>query len=59
MTGTTEVWPAKPLEPELVDLLVSPASGAPLRFSEGHLVSDRGERFPVVRGIPRLVESDL
>lgn len=33
--------------------VVSPETGAPLRPEANALVSDRGDRFPVVRGIPR------
>lgn len=36
---------------------VSPATGAPLRWHGDALISEAGERVPVVRGIPRFVPS--
>jgi 2-polyprenyl-3-methyl-5-hydroxy-6-metoxy-1,4-benzoquinol methylase len=45
---------------ELMEMLpfVSPVSHRPLRPEGAGLVSDDGERFPVVQGIPRFVPSD-
>lgn len=37
---------------------VSPASQLPLRTDDNCLVSEIGERFPIVAGIPRFVSSD-
>lgn len=38
--------------------LVSPISGKPLKKEDDFLVTPDGEKFPVVDGIPRFVESD-
>ena len=43
--------------PELLQY-VSPVSGEPLRRDGDALVSDAGERYPVVNGIPRFVPSE-
>src|SRR5262245_52666196 len=40
-------------------VFASPVTGAPLEWHDDHLASAEGERFPIVRGIPRFVSDDL
>lgn len=44
--------------PELWSALRCPTTGAPLRREADTLVSSSGTRWPIVRGIPRFVDSD-
>jgi 2-polyprenyl-3-methyl-5-hydroxy-6-metoxy-1,4-benzoquinol methylase len=37
---------------------VSPKTKLPLKSENGFLVSDKGEKFPVIKGIPRFVEQN-
>ena len=47
--------PATALNPELITLLRSPRSKSPMHVEGEELVSiDGGERYPIVRGVPRL-----
>jgi SAM-dependent methyltransferase len=48
----------KPLLARVLPILCDPASGTPLQLEGDRLVSDCSQ-FPIVRGIPRFVSSDL
>ncbi len=48
----------KPLNDAFKNILCCPETGAVLREEAGFLVSDRGKKYPIIRGIPRFVPDD-
>ena len=47
-----------PISPTLLDLLVCPLDGLPLRLEQDRLVSAAGIQYPIIHGIPVLLPPD-